>query len=769
MNDCISPGFSYTSVVSHYVYANPQAVALLFTESTEVLLLVTNSIQRDLESGSTIQKALALTALANIGSAEMLQDLERQLAALLSSVNAMEAKKAGLAMTRALQRAPDVAPTVAREVISMLSAQDHSVLLTGVTALEALVDTSAKPGQRFSKLLIPLCKTLKRLVLAPPSQDYTIGGVTGPFLQTKLLALIRALAQDGQLSDAATAAAQDTLVLVFNNTKLNRNAGYGVLYELLRTVLALPAELITTDLASLSGTALARFLAHRDNNVRFVALGMLLRHVPAQKGTVMKHRGVVLDCLRNPDSALRRRAAELVLAVMDEDNVEELMQEVLAYLISADLNTHKALVSRVAAAMQKYGPTHEWRVAASLSLLQVAMEPSMTNKLFYRTMALLHQLPHPTVEAYARLLVQHCRAQLASGSVSQAIVHAAVWAAGELAPALLKVSPETPVVQLGVLAPSTADLDERSLVQFLLDVASWHAASDETRGFLTVSAAKLAGKLHAGEVVQAQLTSFVDSHASSSNPELQARSIELAAILHMQETQPGLLDTLLAPIPAPVASTELATPVVDMLRGGDGDDDIFDGNAAPAPAPAAAPSSAAVTAEDHDASFDLFGFGDSSPAPAAPTPAPAPAPAAQGSMLDDLDDLLGLQASAPATAPAPAPAHAPADTPVIVTVAGVQALAVRHSSGLLEKVRIVNTAGAVAQKVAVQVAAPKSMQTQVQGHQGQRLEAGASAQFTVAVRNAGGQLVSQPVPLRVQLSVLDAAGERHQVVGEVPV
>ena len=78
MNDCISPGFSYTSVVSHYVYANPQAVALLFTESTEVLLLVTNSIQRDLESGSTIQKALALTALANIGSACRISDKEEK-------------------------------------------------------------------------------------------------------------------------------------------------------------------------------------------------------------------------------------------------------------------------------------------------------------------------------------------------------------------------------------------------------------------------------------------------------------------------------------------------------------------------------------------------------------------------------------------------------------------------------------------------------------------------------------------------------------------
>ena len=59
------------------------ALLLLLDEQTEVLMLVTNSLQMDLNSSSQFAVGLALTALGNIGSAEMARDLandvERQL------------------------------------------------------------------------------------------------------------------------------------------------------------------------------------------------------------------------------------------------------------------------------------------------------------------------------------------------------------------------------------------------------------------------------------------------------------------------------------------------------------------------------------------------------------------------------------------------------------------------------------------------------------------------------------------------------------------
>ena len=62
-------------------------MALLIEEHADVLTLVTNSLSQDLNNTSPYVVGLALGAMANVGSGEMLRDLSNSLHKILESAD----------------------------------------------------------------------------------------------------------------------------------------------------------------------------------------------------------------------------------------------------------------------------------------------------------------------------------------------------------------------------------------------------------------------------------------------------------------------------------------------------------------------------------------------------------------------------------------------------------------------------------------------------------------------------------------------------------
>ena len=61
---------------------------------------------------------------------------------------------------------------------------------------------------------------------------------------------------------------------------------------------------------------LGRFLANKDNNIRYVALNTLARVVAVDAQAVQRHRTTIVDCVKDADISIRRRALELVYALV---------------------------------------------------------------------------------------------------------------------------------------------------------------------------------------------------------------------------------------------------------------------------------------------------------------------------------------------------------------------------------------------------------------------------------------------------------------------
>lgn len=195
---------------------------------------------------------------------------------------------------------------------------------------------------------------LKQLVLSAFSPEHDVGGINDPYLQCRLLRLLRLL---GRGNADASDAMSDILAQVATSTEPTRNAGNAILYECVQTIMGIEA---TQGLRVLAVNILGRFLANKDNNIRYVALNTLSSVVAVDTQAVQRHRNTIVDCVKDADVSIRKRALELVYGLINESNIKTLTRELLDYLAVSDASFKPDLTNKVAQLVQRFAPDRRW-------------------------------------------------------------------------------------------------------------------------------------------------------------------------------------------------------------------------------------------------------------------------------------------------------------------------------------------------------------------------------------------------------------------------
>ncbi|RGB34884.1 gamma-adaptin [Rhizophagus diaphanus] len=527
-------------------------IMLLLDENQEVLTLVTNSLKNDMNHSNMYIVGLALCTLGNISSPEMARDLCAEVEKLLGSSNVYIRKKAALCAMRIIRKVPELQENFLSKAKSLLSDRNHGVLLTATTLITEMCHRNPDTLVTFRKAVPLLVRHLKSLVSAGFSPEHDVTGVTDPFLQVKILRLMRIL---GKGDAEASEAMNDILAQVATNTESSKNVGNSILYETVLTIMEIQSE---SGLRVLAINILGKFLTNRDNNIRYVALTTLNKTVSIDTNAVQRHRNIILDCLRDGDISIRRRALELSFALINETNVRVLTRELLAFLEVADNEFKQGMTTKICLAADRFAPNKRWHIDTVLRVLKLAgnyvREEILSN--FIRLIAQTKDL-----NAYT---VQKLYAALKADISQESLTLASVWVIGEYGDILIKGgSFEEEELVKEVTEPDVVDLFE--------SILAGPYANQVTREYVLTALMKLTSRFTSTPVIQ-RIQAILERYNTSIEVEIQQRAIEYTNLFKFDNIRPAVLER----IPIPESKEETSRPTDDFSAGGGGGGSLLD-------------------------------------------------------------------------------------------------------------------------------------------------------------------------------------------------
>ncbi|CAJ0574480.1 unnamed protein product, partial [Mesorhabditis spiculigera] len=319
---------------------------LLLDERAEVHLLVTNSLKNDLNSQTQFVTGLALCTLGSICSAEMCRDLASEVERLVRSSNTYIKKKAALCAFRIVRKVPELMEVFITCTRSLLGEKNHGVLMGATTLVTEMCERSPDVLDHFKRVSSYKCTTMN-LLMSGYSPEHDVTGISDPFLQVKLLRLLRVLGKD---DPRATEEMNDILAQVATNTETAKNVGNAILYETVLTIMEIKSE---PGLRVLAVNILGRFLSAMSPSIRCSRPSLSTIRV-------QRHRTTVVDCLKDPDVSIRKRAMELCFALINRSNITQMTTEVLSFLDTADPEFKAECASKMYVATERFSPSKEW-------------------------------------------------------------------------------------------------------------------------------------------------------------------------------------------------------------------------------------------------------------------------------------------------------------------------------------------------------------------------------------------------------------------------
>ncbi|ELV12600.1 AP-2 complex subunit alpha-2 [Tupaia chinensis] len=588
-------------------------ISVLVNSNSELIRLINNAIKNDLASRNPTFMGLALHCIANVGSREMAEAFAGEIPKILVAGDTMDSVKqsAALCLLRLYRTSPDLVPMGdwTSRVVHLLNDQHLGV----VTAATSLITTLAQKNPEEFKTSVSLAVSrLSRIVTSASTdlQDYTYYFVPAPWLSVKLLRLLQCYpppedpAVRGRLTECLETILNKAQEPPKSKKVQHSNAKNAVLFEAISLIIHHDSE---PNLLVRACNQLGQFLQHRETNLRYLALESMCTLASSEFSheAVKTHIDTVINALKATPAALpqterdvsvRQRAADLLYAMCDRSNAQQIVAEMLSYLETADYSIREEIVLKVAILAEKYAVDYTWYVDTILNLIRIAGD-YVSEEVWYRVIQIV--INRDDVQGYAAKTVFEA---LQAPACHENLVKVGGYILGEF----------------GNLV--AGDPRSSPLIQFNLLHSKFHLCSVPTRALLLSTYIKFVNLFpEVKATIQDVLRS--DSQLRNADVELQQRAVEYLRLSSIASTD--ILATVLEEMPP---FPERESSILAKLKKKKGPSTVtdleetkrernVDVNGGPEPAPA---SASAVSTPSPSA--DLLGLGAAPPAPAGPPP-----------------------------------------------------------------------------------------------------------------------------------------------------
>uniref|UniRef100_A0A8C7YHK1 AP-4 complex subunit epsilon n=1 Tax=Oryzias sinensis TaxID=183150 RepID=A0A8C7YHK1_9TELE len=492
------------------------AVSLFLNESHELLLLLVNTVLKDLQSTNLIEVCMALTVVCQIFPKDMIPVILPIVEEKLNHPKEIIRRKAVLALHKFYLIAPNQVQHIHNKFRKALCDKDPGVMTASLHIYLQLIQENA---EAYKDLTASFVTILKQVVGGKLPMDFNYHSVPAPWLQIQLLRILSLLGKNDQRTSEVM---YEVLDESLRRAEMNHNITYAILYECVKCVYTIHPK---SELLEKAAKCIGNFVLSPKINLKYLGLKALTYVVQQDPKLALQHQMTIIECLDHSDVIIKRETLELLFRITNAQNVTVIVEKMLDFLrLSKDDHMTIDIVGKVAELAEKYAPDNEWFIQtmnAVFSLGGDMMQPEIPNG-FLKLLS--EGFDSEEEDRKLRLFAVSSYISLLQGEPSklpQRFLQVICWVLGEYS--FLKEDLE-PSVVLGLLTK-------------LLDMKS---SSSETKSWVLVAMTKLCWS----EAAVSEAQQVAETYSSSFDTTLRQRAQELQHLsrdsqLHSRVLPPG--------------------------------------------------------------------------------------------------------------------------------------------------------------------------------------------------------------------------------------
>jgi len=318
----------------------------------EFMLLLINTLQRDLNSTNHLEVCAALIGISRLVNLEMVPAILPLVLKRLEHPKEVVRKKAIIALQRFYQLEPSTVADARDTIRKVLCDSDPSVMGASLHLLHDM----ARDNPAGSKDLVPsFVSILKQVTEHRLSRDYDYHRIPAPWLQVKLLQILATL---GHADQKASEQMYEVIGDCMRRADSGVNVGYAIVYECVKAIAKIYPN---PPLIELAASNISRFISSENHNLRYLGVTGLVQIVQVNPSYAAEHQIVVVDCLEDPDDTLKRKTLNLLYRMTNPSNCEVIAAKLLYHLkLSVDAHLRRELVQKITALAERFAPNNEW-------------------------------------------------------------------------------------------------------------------------------------------------------------------------------------------------------------------------------------------------------------------------------------------------------------------------------------------------------------------------------------------------------------------------
>nr|GMD82035.1 AP-4 complex subunit epsilon [Ipomoea batatas] len=328
------------------------AVTLFLNEDHDLIILIVNTIQKDLKSDNYLVVCSALNAVCKLINEDTIPAVLPQVVELLGHTKEAVRKKAVMALHRFYQKSPSSIHHLISNFRKRLRDNDPGVM---AAALCPLFDLIKSDINSYKDLVVSLVNILKQVAERRLPKSYDYHNMPAPFIQIKLLKILALLGSgDKKASENMFTIVGD----VMRKCDLTTNIGSAILYECICCVSSIHPS---PKLLESAADAISKFLKTDNHNLKYLGIDALGRLIKISPEIAEQHQLAVIDCLEDPDDTLKRKTFELLYKMTKSSNVEVIVDRMIEYMINInDYHYRTEIASRCVELAEQFAPSNQW-------------------------------------------------------------------------------------------------------------------------------------------------------------------------------------------------------------------------------------------------------------------------------------------------------------------------------------------------------------------------------------------------------------------------